>query len=300
MLEMLGPLLSAGSSLVGGLLGKSSADAARESAERMRQQDIELQKQFAQNGIQWKVADAKAAGVHPLYALGASTTSYAPTAFSTSPDNSMGSAVKSMGQDLSRAVHATSSESERTRAYTASLQSLDLDNKSLQNDLLRSQIARLNQQNNPAPATPNTRWLIDGQGSTATSGGAAGVGSASGGLINDQAMKRTLSDPAAPFREPGAIPGLGYERTQTGWAPVPSENVKERIEDSPMEKVWFMKNNVLPTFQSNLAPPYKAPEGKFWYYSPMLQEYQLHDVKEWHDKSHGKFNRYMDYITGRR
>lgn len=30
-------------------------------------------KEFAQKGIRWKVADAKAAGIHPLYAMGAST-----------------------------------------------------------------------------------------------------------------------------------------------------------------------------------------------------------------------------------
>lgn len=32
-----------------------------------------FQREFAQNGISWKVADAKRAGIHPLYALGAST-----------------------------------------------------------------------------------------------------------------------------------------------------------------------------------------------------------------------------------
>lgn len=34
-------------------------------------ENIKLQKQFAQTGIQWKVADAKKAGIHPVYALGA-------------------------------------------------------------------------------------------------------------------------------------------------------------------------------------------------------------------------------------
>lgn len=38
-------------------------------------QNNATQREFAQNGIQWKVEDAKKAGIHPLYALGASTAS---------------------------------------------------------------------------------------------------------------------------------------------------------------------------------------------------------------------------------
>lgn len=37
-----------------------------------------FQKEFAQHGISWKVADAKRAGLHPLAALGSSTMSYNP------------------------------------------------------------------------------------------------------------------------------------------------------------------------------------------------------------------------------
>lgn len=37
-----------------------------------------LQREFAQNSIQWRVNDAKRAGIHPLYALGAQGSSYTP------------------------------------------------------------------------------------------------------------------------------------------------------------------------------------------------------------------------------
>lgn len=40
--------------------------------------NVNLNKEFAQNSIQWRVEDAKQAGIHPLYAMGASTSS--PTA----------------------------------------------------------------------------------------------------------------------------------------------------------------------------------------------------------------------------
>lgn len=56
----LGALISAGASL----FGQQSAFN--------RQAD--LSRQFAKKGIQWRVADAKAAGIHPLAALGAHTS----------------------------------------------------------------------------------------------------------------------------------------------------------------------------------------------------------------------------------
>lgn len=40
---------------------------------KANKQNLALQKDFANNSIQWKVADARKAGIHPLYALGAST-----------------------------------------------------------------------------------------------------------------------------------------------------------------------------------------------------------------------------------
>jgi hypothetical protein len=55
----------------GDLLGIKSQESAND-------QNIKMQREFAQKGIRWKVSDAKKAGIHPLYALGAST--HMPTA----------------------------------------------------------------------------------------------------------------------------------------------------------------------------------------------------------------------------
>lgn len=133
------PLIAAGISAGAGLIGGSMAsDAAAEQAEKNRQMQI----QFAKEGIRWKVADAKAAGIHPLYALGANTVSYAPVSVGTS---SMGSAVASAGQDISRALNATSTASERQNTFSEAASKLQLDNMSLQNQLLASRIATINQ-----------------------------------------------------------------------------------------------------------------------------------------------------------
>lgn len=119
-------LISAGSKLVGGLFGMNAAD-----------KQASLQKQFAKNAIQWKVADAKAAGVSPLFALGAPTVSYQPNMVGDGP---LGNALSDMGQDVSRAVEAV--EDGPTRQANRLLQGLQLERAGLENDLLRTQIMR--------------------------------------------------------------------------------------------------------------------------------------------------------------
>lgn len=74
-----------------------------------RQQNTEMQKEFAQNGIRWKVADAKAAGLHPVFALGGSGASYTPN-----PITIGGGIDPSMGQNLSNAVARQSTSQERS------------------------------------------------------------------------------------------------------------------------------------------------------------------------------------------
>lgn len=68
-----------------------------------------LQKEFAQHGIRWRVEDAKAAGLHPLYALNGQLPQFSP-AFST---DSVGPAIAAAGQNISRAVQAGSTPDER-------------------------------------------------------------------------------------------------------------------------------------------------------------------------------------------
>lgn len=102
MAGWLGPLIQAGGAIVGGLLGQDSArDAARLNAR--------AQKQFAQHGIRWRVEDAKAAGLHPLYALGAQTPSFSPVHV----QSPMGDALAEAGQHVGRAVSATMTGQEK-------------------------------------------------------------------------------------------------------------------------------------------------------------------------------------------
>lgn len=175
----LGALISAGAGLFGGKLQSDNVDKANARSakqarnarkianrryvnqvkfakseqarqDRVAANNIALQKEFAQQGIKWKVEDAKSAGIHPLYALGASTHSFSPVsvggaAYPGDPgvvqstpaiDTGMPNALANAGQDIGRAVSAMKTPQERMS------DALALENMSLQNDLIRSQIAQ--------------------------------------------------------------------------------------------------------------------------------------------------------------
>ena len=66
-------------SLVGGVFNVFQNKKARESVAEANEKNREMQYDFAQHGIQWKVQDAMAAGLHPLSALGAVTPGASPS-----------------------------------------------------------------------------------------------------------------------------------------------------------------------------------------------------------------------------
>lgn len=146
---MIGPIVSGIGSIVGGFLGKSSADKAAAQNMQIAQQNMQMQEDFAKRGIRWRVQDAKAAGIHPLYALGANTTSFSPVSFNATADNSMASMASNLGQDIGRAINSTRTAGERQDAFQKAVQALTLEKGALENQLLSSQIKRLQVQANP-------------------------------------------------------------------------------------------------------------------------------------------------------
>lgn len=263
---MLGALIGAGANLIGGMLGRSAQQEANETAQRNADRNIALQKEFAQTGIQWKVEDAKKAGIHPLYALGASTTSFSPVSVGSVPETGLASGIAAAGQDISRAVQATQNAPDRASAVVKTVQDLQIANMGLQNELLATQIAKQRSQIGP-PMPVGQRYLLDGQGQTA-----------SGPLVKDEELKRVSSDPLNPSSEPGAITDVGYARTQDGWAPVPSKDVKERIEDNIIQEVMHaVRNNIIPSLGFNYNPPrgVQLKDGERWHYNAFKQQYEI-------------------------
>lgn len=159
--------ISAGSSIAGGIMNSNAQkDANRVNQENAIRQEA-LQREFAQNSIQWKAADALKAGIHPLYAMGAPTTSYSPVTVGAQASTGLGSGIASAGQDISRAMQATQSQPARDAAFVKTSQALTLTKMGLENELLASQIAKQRAQIGPPLPTLNTKTLIDGQPATA-------------------------------------------------------------------------------------------------------------------------------------
>jgi len=106
------------------------------------QQDRELQKDAMTHSIRWKVNDAKAAGIHPLYALGAPTFNPAPVGVGGAGDS-----LASLGANLDDVLNKRKSDSQAGASRV--LENLTLERAGLENDLLRSQIRKIN-----APGLP--------------------------------------------------------------------------------------------------------------------------------------------------
>lgn len=275
---MIGDLISAGANIIGGIMGSNSADKVREQQAQQFERNIELQKEFAKTGIQWKVQDAKAAGIHPIFAMGGNTASYSPTSSNFTADTSMANAMSRAGQDIGRAVNATQNSATRVDAFTAATQALSLERGKLENEVLKSDLAsrnaRLQQQINP-PMPVNQRYLIPGQAQTAV-----------GDLVKSKPMEQTPADPKMANSEAGANPDAGYLRTAGGLFPVPGEKAKERIEDDWYQQAAHsLRNNWLPMISPYFNDPPKGvalKEGHAWVYDPVYGYKQVPD--KWYRK----------------
>lgn len=96
--------------IIGGIFGREAEEDRAHSAQQQQEQNTALQREFAQHGIRWRVEDAKAAGLHPLYAIGGSGASYSPNPVVV---GSGSSAMAEMGQNVTRAALAAADPHER-------------------------------------------------------------------------------------------------------------------------------------------------------------------------------------------
>lgn len=123
----------------------------RNDRKKAAQANENLQREFAQNSIRWRVEDAQRAGIHPLYALGAPTIA----GVGQSVGGGAVEALSSASQDISRAVNATRTAPERETAFQKTVQELTLTKAGLENELLASKIAQLKASiNPPMPSIP--------------------------------------------------------------------------------------------------------------------------------------------------
>jgi len=135
-------IIGAGSKLLGGFMDQDAAKDKNALTLQLANQEAARQREFAQNAISWKVADARNAGVHPLYALGANTVSYSPQTIGLEKESGVGSALADAGQDLSRAFKAQMPAEARVSESAAAIEKLSVQRAGLENELLATKIAR--------------------------------------------------------------------------------------------------------------------------------------------------------------
>lgn len=231
-----------------------------EGAQAARQEA--LQKEFAQMGVRWKVADAEAAGLHPLAALGATGASYTPATLSGGADHSMSDMVRGLGQDIGRASAAVQTDEQRQMsALQLSSAKADLDGKLIDNQIRARELQKLQGPSFPS-ASPGTDWGSNGNVSAMSVG---------------KPLQRTNTSKEGPWMEGAHVADVGWARTKTGVAPIPSSDVKERIEDQFIpETMWAIRNQISPNWGGGTKPPMSMlPKGASdWTWSHTSQEYQ--------------------------
>lgn len=77
-MEWLQPAVDVATGIAGVIGARKDKLAAENAANKSWQRNYEAQKEFAQNSIQWRVQDAKLAGINPYAAIGGQTPGYTP------------------------------------------------------------------------------------------------------------------------------------------------------------------------------------------------------------------------------
>lgn len=274
----LGSIVSAVGSIAGGILGANSA-------QNVAGMNYEAQKEFAQNGIRWKVEDAKRAGIHPLYALGASTQGYSPSGGYTG-DYGISDAAAHLGQGYERAQQAKMTKEERDKQDVRdAIQDMaafeDLNQKRRMNDaqirLVNSEIFRnfalstnaLRKTGLPPAMPGGLGGVIAGQGNSYATG-----------QTTPEISSVVTSEKGTPSVQAGSPPDVRFYRTLSGGrAPLPTEDAGDAMDAALGAGLqWSFRNNLVP-WLANFFPindPHRLP-GE--YYDLLTGEYRKKDSK---------------------
>lgn len=266
--------------IIGGLGSLVGGAISATNSKKVARMNIEAQREFAQNGVRWRVADAKAAGVHPSVALGMSGASFTPVSGYTG-DYGISEAAQQFGQGISRAAQAKMTKEEREQAqarqemqdvFQLAMMNRQVKYQDAQIDLMNSEIARNKvasyvalMRANPTPAMPSLAvrndgtvagTVISGQGDSTPS---LGLGSVSShGLIKVNPAERTANALGSPGTTAASIPDRTFVNNgKGGYAPVRSEEVADRLDDDIIGTIaWHLRNSLPAVFDiQSVAPP---------------------------------------------
>lgn len=243
-------------SAIGGIAG---AFIGAKSDKRNTDANIENQRDFAQQGIQWKVADARAAGIHPLYALGANTNTFSPVPIG---GTDWGAVLSNAGQNIGRSIDST--RTQKSRDTARQMEELTLERARLENEVLRSQNTQIQRSMNPPMA--GSQYTIPGQ--TAS------------GVDYQDAPRATVIN--ATGKEGGSTADWTYSRTSDGGLTIiPSDDVKDNIEDMLIPEMgWSIRNtHILRTPPTPSKEEFPLPPGYIWRWYNLQQKFKPYKVR---------------------
>lgn len=170
-----GSVIGAAGGIASSIFGSNSQKEANEQNLQLAREQLAYQKELAHNQVQWRVEDAKKAGLHPLAALGVSPMSYSPVSGSAVGADyaGVGQSLQQMGQDIDRARMVGLDREERKKALALqdtqtalALKNQELNNQILEQELISRRV-KLFQQLTPGMASlyglDRRRYAIPGQ-----------------------------------------------------------------------------------------------------------------------------------------
>lgn len=298
-----GSLVGAGASLAGGMINATASKS-------IAREQMALQREFAQNGIQWKVEDAKKAGLHPLYAIGASTATYTPVSQDSS---AMGNAVADAGAYLGKAIDGATDKATRRALEQenleyarqqrelammksgADLMNAELVNRNLQlrneeQEMVNAQRA-VGVSNNPARpiavSTPMGEFNINNPDKRRYTSKISGNGATAMAGVDLKPNPVVMTTPGNPAQGAGAHPDYELVRSDDGYKKVMSQSFAERTDDDIVSKIgWHLRHDVVDflspwhgSYPRDLdVRAYPIPKGTpfdadTWRFHPIFLEY---------------------------
>lgn len=266
---MFGAIIGGLGALAGGLLSSSSKNKATAAQKDVALQELEYQKELHKNQIQWRVEDAKKAGLHPMASLGLSSYSYSPVSSSIDTSGTDYSWMGDIGQNIDRAIQQgkTKEERQKTQELNDKLIDIQIRKGEADADLAETNAAearfRLQQQLfPPTPPADSLTGLIPGVSSNK--------------LVSPEPMRTTPHTETG--KEPGSNPAVGWLQNDDGSiVPVMSAEAKQRLEEDLVgTALWNIRNRVTPhvktmfgqSVQEHTPPKSLLPKGAVrWEYA---------------------------------
>lgn len=209
-----------GSSIVGGLLSASGSKKAQK-------RNIRWQREQLQNAIQYRVADAKKAGIHPLYAMGANIQSPSPV---EGDGGELGRAVSDMGQGIGQlsARYLTAPEKQMQQATLQNMRA------SGEKDMAMAQFYRSQAVNAQTGAGPAAQFNTDPQGNIIAPGTPAVEGQIT--VQPAQVISQNPSDQSVTAGRNPAQMKVDLHPKLPFWIPYTQEGYAEALENVGMIK----------------------------------------------------------------